>query len=168
MKDKNSQLLLLAIVILALALILIAASAAVLLSVKKELPSSTENLGAEFLDLKLKFGYALEDELSSKRNSLNMSVNDSNNITVRRMINETLRNVSSQVEFLEALRGRIFNASYNLSNTFWAKASINANYTEISFDVAIKLQAQDLDIKETNKYLFSYSTTISRYEVEIL
>lgn len=162
-KDKQAQLLLLAIAILAIALILIAASSIVVLNIKRELTQEViENLGNEFKELKLNFGYALEDELSNRNNRLNftkMTVNDTNNITVKKEINESLENVSSQFEYFQALKGRIFNASF--TNSFQADDS----YKNISFNVSFILKAQELEFEEEVRYEFEYNATADRYEV---
>lgn len=162
MKDKNAQLLLVAIVILAVTLILIASSAAVLLSVKKDiLREVTDTFATDFEDIKLKLGYAIEDELSNKREALNKTVDEDNNTAVMENINASISNVSSQFEYLEALKGRIFNVSY-IDATFWA----NDSYKNISFNITIKLQSQDANIQETKKYRFEYVG--NRYRVKIL
>ncbi len=162
MKDENAQLLLVAIVILAVTLILIASSAAVLLSVKKDiLREVTDTFATDFEDIKLKLGCAIEDELSNKRVNLNKTVDGTNNTTVKENITASILNVSSQFEYLQALKGRIFNVSY-IDATFWA----NDSYKNISFNITIKLQSQDANIQETKKYQFEYIT--DRYKVRIL
>ncbi|MDI6708728.1 MAG: hypothetical protein QME47_06570 [Candidatus Thermoplasmatota archaeon] len=167
MKNSKAQLLLLAIAILAIALILIATSATVLLNVKRDsVQEISENLGNDFKELRLNFGYALEDELTNKRAILDKDVDDTNNTTVRQAINESILRGSSQFEYLQALKGRIFNASWNSSSAecFYA----DDRYRNISINTTLVLHAKDFSIAEFVKYKCEWNITASRYEVKNL
>lgn len=157
MKDENAQLLLVAIVILAVTLILIASSAAVLLSVKKDiLREVTDSFATDFEDIKLKLGYALVDKLNLYYNN---ATNKTKNETILNAFNET----TTQFEYLLALRNLNFEASMNATDI--DAQTYDANNNTIAFNITLRLSSTNAYIKEKKHYLFK--KTAGRFELRL-
>ncbi|MEW6070123.1 MAG: hypothetical protein AB1485_05850 [Candidatus Thermoplasmatota archaeon] len=167
MRDERAQLLLLAIAILALSLILIAATATVLLNVERDLTGElAENLGNEFKELKLNFGYALEDELTNSALA-GKEINDTNNRTIA----QAIINITVQIEYLRAARGEILSISWNQSSPDQFLPTDNTTkdvYWNISINLTLELFTQNMFIKEFVRYKFVWNENISRYAMIVV